>query len=123
VPLIKRMRFVALRDWAYSTLHASPDLFDRTKMATVMARIAASSKKAPPSIKPTEPPTFSAERKDWPKWRGPQRPIFPLSPPRILTRCCSMSYAQSQCPRRIHSQSTAASSPTAQATTAPLTEI
>jgi hypothetical protein len=40
VPLIKRMRFVALRDWAYSTLHASPDLFDRTKMATVMARIA-----------------------------------------------------------------------------------
>jgi hypothetical protein len=69
VPLIKRMRFVALRNWAYSTLHARPDLFDQTKVATVMARIAASSKKAPPSIKPTEPPTFSAERKDWPKWK------------------------------------------------------
>ena len=80
VPLIKRMRFVALRDWAYSTLHASPDLFDRTKMATVMARIAASSKKAPPSIKPTEPPTFSAERKDWPKWKRSAEAYFSLVP-------------------------------------------
>ena len=80
VPLIKRMRFVALRDWAYSTLHASPDLFDRTKMATVMVRIAASSKKAPPAIKPTEPPTFSTERKDWPKWKRSAEAYFSLVP-------------------------------------------
>jgi hypothetical protein len=68
MPLIKRMRFVALCNWADSTLHAGPDLFDQPKMTTVMDRIAASSKKALVVIKPTEPPTFSTERKDWPKW-------------------------------------------------------
>jgi len=49
-------------------------------MATVMARIAASSKKAPPTIKPTEPPTFSAERKYWPKWKRSAEAYFSLVP-------------------------------------------
>ena len=49
-------------------------------MATVMVRIAASSKKAPPAIIPTERPTFSAEHKDWPKWKRSAEAYFSLVP-------------------------------------------
>ena len=45
-----------------------------------MARIAAGLKKAPPTIKLTEPPTFSAEHKDWLKWERSAEAYFSLVP-------------------------------------------